>query len=674
VSLPAPAFAVSTDQEVATGKEYDKQITQQTGVVTDPLLNRWIDDVSQRLWAETARKDVPYNIKILDVADVNAFTTYGGYIYVDEGTLDFAQSDDELAGVIGHETGHNERRHTVTLGAKAQAMSILFGIASIFSPVVYNFGQFAEAGLMAKQQRADELQADQYGLLLMSRAGYDPDAMLSFMRHLGALHDEHSSLVDKYFADHPGAADRVKHLLGYPQLDPTRRTSDDVLVQGLHDLETARYAIAARKFRQVLQADPGNPTALLNLGRAQIALGLPGKGEQSLAEAAAKGNSGTRAAALAHLAALRDGERRGVYPPRPNVAALRDQLAAAATLEQQAAAAIASRRESGRDQLKSLQTRVQSVTSGMPDLSRVQVRKGGRLDAVVRNLNALSRYLDTVQERTSAAIGGAGSLEKGKESGVLRENADILKDLGAPLEPLPPAFKTTTIPPASLALFPSYPRMLGDIAASYGDVIRSLDASRASLAMFDLALGDLDKVLRALQRSQLDFAGDMNLADYNALVPLMQTATSSLSKAAVASGQASQLYNMARARQLQTRITMLGLNYPRDRYATLQHALQERVKNPGLDFDAMLRAGLTPGEVAAASVVAADTGATPEAIVDEAKTGRKAIVEVANARNMDAESLEIFLGLIWLDYADDPDKEAQAHESPNPAASPAVHL
>ena len=108
-SVPAPASAVSTQSEIQQAKQDDKQVLYQYNVVMDPLLNRWANDVGQNLWAQTARKDIPYNLKILDSTDINSFTVGGGYIYVNEGLLDFVQSDDELAGVIGHETGHNER-------------------------------------------------------------------------------------------------------------------------------------------------------------------------------------------------------------------------------------------------------------------------------------------------------------------------------------------------------------------------------------------------------------------------------------------------------------------------------------------------------------------------------------------------------------------------------------
>lgn len=648
--VPAPVQAMSTQAEVEQAKEQEKQILSQYNVINDPLMNGWVNDVSNRLWGQVARRDLPYNIKILDAADINSFTIGGGYVYVNAGLLDFVQSDDELAGVVGHETGHDERRHTVTLPAKAQALNLLFGIASIFSPFIYRFGQLAEAGLIAKQQRADELQADQYGLLLMSRAGYDPDSMVSFMNHLGAAHDEHSSLVDKYLEDHPGFPSRVSHLVGYSELDPKKRTTDQILVQALHDQESARYSVAAMKFSQILRTDPNNTIALLHLGETQIALGQPEKSRQTLGEAAEKGSPQTRSTALYNIAALKANEAKLPFA-KPNLEPLRAQLADAQSRETQANATLQARRDAGRDQIKSVNTRIQNISYGVPDLGRVQVRPGGRLEAVLKNFSGMSRSIDAAFAKSSGTIGAVGSLERNKESGLVKENADILRELAAPLALDP-------VPAQSLTLLPSYPRMFDDMALTDGDMVRALDAARSSLALLDVSLGDLNDFIQRLTRSQFDYSGDISQMDYAALIPLMQKANDGLSHAAIAGSQAEQLLNLARSRQLQTRITMTNVGYPADRYATLRYALQQRVKNDGLDFITMQRDDLTTGEVAAASIVAADTNTTPQAIVSEAQTSHRRIIDVANARGMRAQSLEIFLGLVYLDYTDDPVKEA----------------
>src|SRR5664279_5413688 len=342
-SLPGPAAAgISTGQEVQLGKQTDKQVTDATNVVNDPLLNAWVNGITTKLWAQVARKDVPYNIKILDVADVNAFSTMGGYVYVNEGTLDFVQSDDELAGVLGHETGHIERRHAITAQNKATLVSVLLMAGSLFSPYLAPLGQLLGAGAVAKISRTDETEADRYGLLLMARAGYDPEAMVSFMQHLGAVEKQDHEFIDKYLADHPGVPARVAHLVGYPELDPTKRTPDQRDAAALHNLDEARYAVAAREFGALVKAHPGDTAALYHLGEAQLALGLTAKGEQNLAQAAASGTPQTRTLALGLIRGLRDSERRFVVM-RPNLQPLRDAVAQAQTGNAAAASSAATR-------------------------------------------------------------------------------------------------------------------------------------------------------------------------------------------------------------------------------------------------------------------------------------------------------------------------------------------
>ncbi|HXP91929.1 MAG TPA: M48 family metalloprotease [Candidatus Binatia bacterium] len=651
-SIPAPARATSTAQEIQMGKDYDRQVTSQNTVVTDPLENAWANGIAQKLWTQVARKDVPYNLKILEAGEVNAFSTVGGYVYLDEGLLDFVQSDDELAGVIGHETGHIERRHVVTLNNRTTILNILFGIGSLFSPFVYRFGQLAEAGIVARMQRDDELQADAYGLLLMSRAGYDPDAMVTFMRHLEATHREHSSLVDKYFADHPGEPVRIGRLLASTQLDTKKRTADQLLVQAQHDQDEARYSSANMKYAAVLKLDPNNPVALLHEGEMQLALGQPNKGEQTLAQAATAGPVETRVVALNETSALHEGQSRFTYI-RPDVGPIQQQVADGQTFETQEAASLAARRKAAQDQIKAITGRLQSLAAEAPNLSNVQARPGGRLAQVVVDLNAMSRAINAAVEKSTEVIGGVGSLEKNKEGGILKEDRDIYADLAAPLGLDP-------IPPQSLSTLPYYPRMLAELRATDADSIHAIDAARGALALLDGGIGDADRALRQLMHSQLDYSGDISQVDSRAVQPVMQAALESLDKAASAAQQAWQTYNMARARQLETRITMLGLGYPQNRYQTLQYAIDERWNGLSLDSASLVRDGLSPGEMAAAAIVAADTNATTEAIVQQAKAERTSIVDVARERGVRALSLEIFLGLIYLDYVDDPEKEAHA--------------
>src|SRR5580658_406661 len=124
-TIPAPALATSTATEIQMGQEEDQQIVEGSVIETDPLLNAYVQGIAENLWNQVARKDVPYSIKIIKANDVNSFATLGGFVYVYEGLIDFTQSDDELASVIGHETGHIERRHVLTTYSKAEILNIL---------------------------------------------------------------------------------------------------------------------------------------------------------------------------------------------------------------------------------------------------------------------------------------------------------------------------------------------------------------------------------------------------------------------------------------------------------------------------------------------------------------------------------------------------------------------
>ncbi len=141
------------------------------------------------------------------------------------------------------------------------------------------------------------------------------------------------------------------------------------------------------------------------------------------------------------------------------------------------------------------------------------------------------------------------------------------------------------------------------------------------------------------------------------LTPLMKKCVDDFSAAATAASQGSQLFNLARSRQLSTRITLLGLGTSPQLYSTLQYALQQRFGSTGIDYRTMLHDGLTPGDVTAATIVAADIKSTPQSVIAEAKSSGETIVDVANAHKMHAWPLEIFMGLVYLDYTDDPTKE-----------------
>ena len=647
---PAPALATSTQTEIEMGRAEDEQIVDSSVVETDPLLNLYVQRIAGKLWKQVERKDVPYNVKILKDTDVNSFATLGGYVYINEGLIDFVQSDDELAGVMGHETGHIERRHVLTSQAKLTGLNILFGIAALFSPIMYEFGNLMEAGAYAKIERADELQADRTGLQLMSRAGYDPDAMKTMLEHLTILGEDHNDLVNKYLQDHPNPGDRVNHLMGYPELDPKIVTEEQRVVQAAEDRDRGRYNYSALKFEEILKADPTNAEALLGLGQDQIALGFPSKSQQTLAQAAQIGSPQTKALAEEDILALRSVQATRVNLTMPNLTGLRDQLAQAQTSQSAANLAISARRDQGRDQLKQLQSRADALQYEVPNFSNVNPQKGSKLEAIFKNVMTMGRSMNSALQDASSTIGGVGTLERNKESGLLKESNGILNQMNQTLNAMP-------IPTDQIAVLPSYPSIFDEMRRADSDMIRSVDAARASLTTLDQALGDLDEFFKELNRAPVGFRGDINTGEYGRLDPMMRKLMTELDAAATQASQAQQLYNMARTRQLSAQITLLGVGTSPERYATLRYVLKQRFGTDSIPYEEMVHDAITPGDVVVATILAADIRSTPEDIVDQMLTQKKSPVDLADEHGMHAWPLEIFTGLVYLDYTDDPAKE-----------------
>src|SRR5580700_9659257 len=133
-TVRSTAMAESTSQEIQEGEQAAREVDAQSALMTDPVLTAWVSRTEASLAQFRARRDINYNVKIVDTNDINAFSLPGGFVYVNFGALNFVDSDDELAGVLGHETGHTERRNQITLNAKAQILQVILGIASIFNP------------------------------------------------------------------------------------------------------------------------------------------------------------------------------------------------------------------------------------------------------------------------------------------------------------------------------------------------------------------------------------------------------------------------------------------------------------------------------------------------------------------------------------------------------------
>lgn len=654
--VPVPAAAESTQQEIQQGMMAARDVDAQNAYVTDPVLNDWVDSIAANLAKYRARPDINYQFKIIDTNDINAFSLPGGFTYVNFGLLNYVNSDDELAGVLGHEIGHTERRNQVTMQAKAQVLNIILGIASIFNPFVYRFGNLIGGAAIMKMSRVDELQADQYGLMLMSRAGYDPNAMVSFQYRLGKEFGQSANGIEKYFQDHPDSSDRVAHLMGYPELSQTNY--DQILAQAIHDEDEGRYAYALTKYDAVLKAQPTNQLALLHKGQTELALGSFDKSATALT-AVEHAPSVTEAAARSAaqvMSLLPQSKTPGDVILHPNITPVRTQLSDAIAKVKGDQTAAADRVKLGKDDLNRLGNRLENIQYEIPDFSNIDVRPGSRIDGVYVDIEHMFKSLNLVFDKSSYLVD--------QSPGIIRDDLGVLDQMDAPL-------KGNAIGGDTLTLLPSYGDIDKQMTDSSAELVDGVTAARGAMALAWQAVPAMDAYFRKLDTMGATFGGDLSPRDAQDLKPLANEAQQQLDQAAAAAETAQTLFFAAQARQIQARITLLGLGYPQGRYDTLTHVISRRLSVDPPTYDEALRLDISPGEVAAASWLAAEEKVPVSTVINEQRATNTPYVDMALAKHLSMESMEVILGLMWEGYAEKPEAPVASTDvsKPEPAAS-----
>ncbi len=205
----------SLESEIAMGKGYAQEIERTSKLVDDPIVVEYINRVGQNLVRNSDAK-VPFTIKVIDSDVINAFALPGGFFYVNSGLILAADSEAELAGVMGHEIAHVCARHATKNATKANIMEwatiplILLGPGGWAGYGIYEASQLAIPMSMLKFTRDDERQADYLGLQYMYKAGYDPNAFVSFFEKIEAEDKRNPGTIPKLFSDHPPTPDRME--------------------------------------------------------------------------------------------------------------------------------------------------------------------------------------------------------------------------------------------------------------------------------------------------------------------------------------------------------------------------------------------------------------------------------------------------------------------------------
>tara|TARA_B100000029_G_scaffold127282_1_gene120958 strand:- start:306 stop:1769 length:1464 start_codon:yes stop_codon:yes gene_type:complete len=233
-------FMSPADEQRIGAQEHPKILKAFGGAYEDPKLTPYIKSIGQFLVRTSETPGADFTFTILNTPLVNAFALPGGYVYVTRGLLALASNEAEVAGVLAHEIGHVTARHSASRATNtglAQLGLIILDVLS-GSSMASQIGEVGALAVIQSYSRDDEFEADSLGVKYLSRAGFDPNAMSTFLEKLGAHSSFESARLGvaqqkgiDFFASHPRTPERVRRAI---QLAGTRHVDKPMVARELY--------------------------------------------------------------------------------------------------------------------------------------------------------------------------------------------------------------------------------------------------------------------------------------------------------------------------------------------------------------------------------------------------------------------------------------------------------
>ncbi len=213
------------DQEIAEGNKVARQVYSQMPVLpeSDPV-TRYVQALGAKLVTQAplvpgVQRQWPFSFHVVASEEINAFALPGGSIFVNLGTIQAAETEAQLAGVMAHEISHVVMRHSTCNLGKQRNKSILYGLGAIGSAILLGdsaAGSLAQAGIGYGQNldflhmsRGDEQQADLEGVNILNQAGYDPRGLPQFFETIKAKYGAGGA---QFLSDHPNPGNRTEYV------------------------------------------------------------------------------------------------------------------------------------------------------------------------------------------------------------------------------------------------------------------------------------------------------------------------------------------------------------------------------------------------------------------------------------------------------------------------------
>jgi Zn-dependent protease with chaperone function len=250
-------FSPQQDQEI--GRQSADAAEKQLPILNDQSIVAYVGKIGKRLAAVAPGAKYPYQFKVVNVSDINAFALPGGYLYVNRGLIEAAKNEGQLAGVMAHEMAHVALRHGTSQASKAYlgqaGLGLLGGLIGkddhSSDQTIAAVGGFGLNALFLKYSRAAEEQADVTGAQMMAAAGYDPADMVDFFNLLADEQGRNPSKVEQFFSDHPAPANRAARIneeIALLKVKPTKPVGGFTDVKS--ELAAMRPAVSMQQLAQ----------------------------------------------------------------------------------------------------------------------------------------------------------------------------------------------------------------------------------------------------------------------------------------------------------------------------------------------------------------------------------------------------------------------------------------
>jgi predicted Zn-dependent protease len=256
-AVAAGGFFLTDADEVALGQQTMAQVLASTPEFPNPTIRDYVASVGQRMVAQSERASLPFQFRVLQSNEVNAFAAPGGFVFVTLGALRLMTNEAQLAGVVGHEVGHVAKKHS--MGAIRNTMiaqGIATGVLDGNNSQLIQLGANAASNLILKGfDRGAEMEADKLGATYAFKAGYDPRELGTFLDRLRQQSGDISPWLVAT-SDHPRTDDRLSAISGYI-------ASEKMPLTGLKTGE-AEYQAAVLDLLGSVPVTPSSPTPTPN--------------------------------------------------------------------------------------------------------------------------------------------------------------------------------------------------------------------------------------------------------------------------------------------------------------------------------------------------------------------------------------------------------------------------